>query len=88
MSDTEPSNVAAFVGAAGGAGTTRTVIEVGSALAAAGSEVAVLDAAFERGLLTLGCGHRTIRLLPPLDSTEREIELGAELFADAIAGAT
>jgi len=48
----------------------------------------VLDAAFERGLLTLGCGHRTIRLLPPLDSTEREIELGAELFADAIAGAT
>jgi cellulose biosynthesis protein BcsQ len=45
MSDTK-TNVAAFVGAAGGAGTTRTVIEVGSALAAGGGDVAVLDAAF------------------------------------------
>jgi len=39
-------SVAAFVGAAGGAGTTRTTIEVASALAAEGRAVAVLDAAF------------------------------------------
>jgi len=40
------STVAAFVGATGGAGTTRTVVEVAVALAADGREVAVLDAAF------------------------------------------
>lgn len=42
-------------------------------------------AALERGLLTLGCGQRTLRLLPPLDVTEREIRLGAELLLEAIA---
>ncbi len=45
---------------------------------------AVLEAAFERGLLTLGCGYKTLRLLPPLDVTEREIELGARLLFEAI----
>ena len=40
------STVAAFVGATGGAGTTRTTVEVAAALAADGREVAVLDAAF------------------------------------------
>jgi len=45
----------------------------------------VMAAAMQRGLLTLGCGHRTLRLLPPLDVTEREIELGARLLCDAIA---
>ncbi|ELY62137.1 aminotransferase class III-fold pyridoxal phosphate-dependent enzyme [Natronolimnohabitans innermongolicus] len=45
---------------------------------------AVLASAFERGLLTLGCGHKTLRLLPPLDATEREIELGATLLLEAI----
>jgi len=43
----------------------------------------VQQAAFERGLLTLGCGFRTLRILPPLDSTEREMELGSELLVDA-----
>ncbi|WP_226003971.1 aminotransferase class III-fold pyridoxal phosphate-dependent enzyme [Natrinema salinisoli] len=45
---------------------------------------AVVQAALERGLLTLGCGKKTIRLLPPLDSTEREIELGIGIFLEAI----
>ncbi|WP_226480336.1 aminotransferase class III-fold pyridoxal phosphate-dependent enzyme [Natrinema amylolyticum] len=45
---------------------------------------AVVEAALERGLLTLGCGKKTIRLLPPLDSTEREIELGINIFLEAI----
>ncbi|ELY98957.1 aminotransferase class III-fold pyridoxal phosphate-dependent enzyme [Natrialba aegyptia] len=45
---------------------------------------AVVTASLERGLLTLGCGEKTIRLLPPLDSSEREIELGIGIFLDAI----
>jgi 4-aminobutyrate aminotransferase len=48
---------------------------------------AVVHAAFERGLLTLGCGFRTLRILPPLDVTAREIEMGAELLLDALADA-
>ncbi len=45
---------------------------------------AVVKESLDRGLLTLGCGKKTIRLLPPLDSTEREIELGVGIFLDAI----
>ncbi|WP_257297901.1 aspartate aminotransferase family protein [Haloarchaeobius sp. FL176] len=45
---------------------------------------AVVDAALKRGLLTLGCGYKTLRLLPPLDVTEREIALAAELLFEAI----
>ena len=44
----------------------------------------VVAEALRRGLLTLGCGEKTIRLLPPLDSTEREIDLGVGIFLDAI----
>ncbi len=44
---------------------------------------AVIESAFARGLLTLGCGQRTLRLLPPLDVTDREIELGVELLSEA-----
>ncbi|MBB6646945.1 AAA family ATPase [Halobellus ruber] len=46
QSGTGRSTVAAFVGATGGAGTTRTVVETAAALAADGRSVAVLDAAF------------------------------------------
>ncbi|WP_435361879.1 aminotransferase class III-fold pyridoxal phosphate-dependent enzyme [Haloarchaeobius sp. DFWS5] len=45
---------------------------------------AVVEAALARGLLTLGCGKKTIRLLPPLDSTEREIEMGVGIFCEAM----
>jgi 4-aminobutyrate aminotransferase len=44
---------------------------------------AIQETAFANGFLTIGCGERTLRLLPPLDVTEREIELGAGLLADA-----
>ncbi|MFC6823736.1 aspartate aminotransferase family protein [Halopelagius fulvigenes] len=47
----------------------------------------VVRESLKRGLLTLGCGKKTIRLLPPLDSTEREIELGIAIFAEAIEAA-
>ncbi|SEV95259.1 aminotransferase class III-fold pyridoxal phosphate-dependent enzyme [Natrinema salifodinae] len=45
---------------------------------------AVLETAFRKGLLTLGCGYKTLRLLPPLDVTEREIDLGADLLLETI----
>jgi 4-aminobutyrate aminotransferase len=48
---------------------------------------AVQEAAFERGLLTLACGYRTLRILPPLDVTEREIAIGCDLLADAVGAA-
>ena len=43
----------------------------------------VQEAALQRGLLTLGCGHKTLRLLPPLDVREREIGMGVDLLAEA-----
>ncbi|GAA0208591.1 aminotransferase class III-fold pyridoxal phosphate-dependent enzyme [Halobaculum roseum] len=43
----------------------------------------VQEAALRRGLLTLACGSTVIRILPPLDVTEREIEMGADLLIDA-----
>jgi len=49
---------------------------------------AVVDAALKRGLLTLGCGYKTLRILPPLDVTEREIGLGIDLLLDAIEDAS
>lgn len=45
---------------------------------------AIIHEALERGLLILGCGYKTLRVLPPLDVTEREIELGAELLVESI----
>ena len=45
---------------------------------------AVVKAAMERGLLTLGCGYKSLRLLPPLDVTEREIDIAANIFLAAI----
>jgi 4-aminobutyrate aminotransferase len=43
----------------------------------------VQEAAMKRGFLTLGCGHATLRLLPPLDVREREITMAVELLTDA-----
>jgi len=45
---------------------------------------AIQKAALQRGLLTLGCGHSVLRLLPPLDVTAREIELASELLIKAV----
>ncbi len=43
--------------------------------------------AFGQGLLVMGCGTRTLRLLPPLDVTGREVELGVDLLTDAVESA-
>ena len=48
----------------------------------------VVERAVRHGLLTLACGHTVLRVLPPLDVTEREIELGCDLLTTAIAEAT
>jgi 4-aminobutyrate aminotransferase len=42
------------------------------------------DLAFERGLLTLGCGRSTLRISPPLCITEAEAEEGLEILEEAI----
>lgn len=45
---------------------------------------AVVDRAFERGLLTLGCGKSVIRVSPPLCITEAEAEQGLQILDEAI----
>jgi 4-aminobutyrate aminotransferase len=42
------------------------------------------ELAFERGLLTLGCGRSTIRISPALNITQAEAEEGLEIFEEAI----
>jgi 4-aminobutyrate aminotransferase len=44
----------------------------------------VVKNALERGLLVLGCGYKALRLLPPLDVTEREMDIGLDLLLEAI----
>jgi len=44
----------------------------------------IVELAFERGLLTLGCGKSTIRIAPPLSITDSEMEAGLEILEEAI----
>jgi 4-aminobutyrate aminotransferase len=44
---------------------------------------AVIEACLKRGLLTLGCGYKTLRLLAPMDVTERELGLAIDLLSAA-----
>jgi 4-aminobutyrate aminotransferase len=44
----------------------------------------IVNFAFERGLLTLGCGKSVIRISPPLCVTQPEIDEGLEILEDAI----
>ena len=44
----------------------------------------VEELAFERGLLTLGCGRSTLRISPPLCLTQAEAEERLEILEDAI----
>lgn len=45
---------------------------------------AVMECCLRRGLLTLPCGYKTLRFLPPLDVREREIDIAADLFHEAV----
>ena len=44
----------------------------------------VSDLAFERGLVTLGCGESVIRVSPPLSISKSEIDEGLKVFEEAI----
>jgi len=44
----------------------------------------VVKSAFERGLLTLGCGDSTIRISPPLSITRQEMDDGLLIMDEAI----
>ncbi len=44
----------------------------------------VTDLAFERGLITLGCGDSTIRISPPLNISKAEIDEGLKIFEEAV----
>ncbi len=44
----------------------------------------VVNLAFERGLLLLGCAKSVIRIAPPLSMTRAEVDEGLEIFEEAI----
>jgi 4-aminobutyrate aminotransferase len=44
----------------------------------------IVNYAFERGLLTLGCGQSVIRLAPPLSVTRGEVDDALAIFEEAI----
>jgi 4-aminobutyrate aminotransferase len=44
----------------------------------------IINYAFERGLLILGCGNSTIRIAPPLSVTRSEVDAALEIFEEAI----
>ena len=48
----------------------------------------IVDLAFERGLLLLGCGETTIRLCPPLIVTQDETDVALDLLEECIAHAS
>ncbi|WP_126663064.1 aminotransferase class III-fold pyridoxal phosphate-dependent enzyme [Haloterrigena salifodinae] len=43
-----------------------------------------METALRHGLLTLGCGTKTLRLLPPLDVREREIDICVDIIDDVV----
>ena len=47
----------------------------------------VIEEAFRRGLLLLPCGPSTVRFCPPLCLTERQVQIGLEIVAAALAAA-
>ncbi len=46
--------------------------------------IAVEQAAFQRGLLALGCGESTIRMSPPLVFREDQARTALEVFEEAL----
>jgi 4-aminobutyrate aminotransferase len=44
----------------------------------------VVSKALEKGLLLLACGNKTIRILPPLDVSEREIRMVNSILSECI----
>jgi 4-aminobutyrate aminotransferase len=44
----------------------------------------IVELAFERGLLLLGCGENTIRLCPPLIVTQQETDVALDILEECI----
>jgi 4-aminobutyrate aminotransferase len=44
----------------------------------------IVDAAFQRGLLLLGCGKSSIRIAPPLSVKRTEVDEAMLIFDEAI----
>jgi 4-aminobutyrate aminotransferase len=44
----------------------------------------IVDLAFERGLLILGCGETSIRLAPPLVVREEELDIALDIFEECV----
>jgi 4-aminobutyrate aminotransferase len=44
----------------------------------------VVDLAFERGLLLLGCSKSVIRIAPPLSISQSEVDEGLKIFEEAV----
>ncbi len=44
----------------------------------------IVDLAFERGLLTLGCGRSVIRFSPPLSTSKTEMDEALHIFEEAV----
>jgi 4-aminobutyrate aminotransferase len=45
----------------------------------------IVDLAFERGLLLLGCGENTIRLCPPLVVSQEETDVALDILEECVA---
>ncbi|MGB2909187.1 MAG: aminotransferase class III-fold pyridoxal phosphate-dependent enzyme, partial [Anaerolineales bacterium] len=45
---------------------------------------AIIENAFQRGLILLGCGKSTIRLAPPLCVTREEVDEALEILNEVI----
>ena len=46
----------------------------------------IIQRAFQKGLLVLGCGFESIRFLPPLNVRQREIDIALNIMDDAARG--
>jgi len=44
----------------------------------------IVDLAFERGLLILGCGENSIRLAPPLIVNQHEVAVALEILEECV----
>jgi 4-aminobutyrate aminotransferase len=65
------------------------IVENKQTRAAAGTlRERIVELAFERGLLLLGCGASTLRLCPPLIVSQAEMDVALDLLEECVVLAT
>ena len=52
---------------------------------APGMRLRIVQAAFQRGLILIGCGKSTIRLAPPLTVDEEDVDIAVGVLDEVIA---